>query len=147
MARELKKAVIFNAGSLKATTVKGQLSSRRLEQVFLVGAQAGQELYLQVKARTSDGLDFAILQIYDSFGKPLGTTQENITIRLTQTGDYRIRGFSTGFLLPRECKRLQADAVHSVCEGSIESAVSWAGRRALGIQFNLVGVNADVETQ
>ncbi len=81
--------VRFKRGQ-SSTTVKGQLSSRRLEQVFLVGAQAGQELYLQVKARTSDGLDFAILQIYDPFGKPLGTTQENVSIRLTQTGDYRI---------------------------------------------------------
>lgn len=73
-----------------STTIRGQLTSRRLERVYLVRSRAGQELYLQIKARTNDGLDFAILQVYDPLGKPLGTAQDNLRIHLKRTGDYRI---------------------------------------------------------
>jgi hypothetical protein len=73
-----------------STTIKGQLTSRRLERTFLVGAQAGQELQVQITARTSDGLDFAILTIYDPLGKSLTITQDSARIRLARTGDYRI---------------------------------------------------------
>jgi hypothetical protein len=73
-----------------STTVSGQLSSRRLQQVFLIGGQAGQELYVQIKARSSDGVDFVSVLFYDPAGKPLGTTQDDIRIRLKQTGNYRI---------------------------------------------------------
>lgn len=79
----------FKRGQSSAT-INGQLSSKRLEQVFLIGGQAGQELYVQIKARSSDGLDFASVLFYDPAGKPLGTTQDDIRIRLKQTGDYRI---------------------------------------------------------
>ena len=73
-----------------STTVKGRLSSRNLERVFLIGAQTGQEMHLKITARTSDGLDFALLLLYDPSGKPLGSTQEDLRIRLKQTGDYRL---------------------------------------------------------
>src|ERR1051326_9210663 len=76
----------FKRGKSSAT-IKGQLTSRHLEKAFLVGAQAGQDLYLEVKARTSDGLDFALLQVYDPSGQPLGTGQEDSRIQLKQTGD------------------------------------------------------------
>jgi hypothetical protein len=73
-----------------STTIKGQLSSRKLERVFLIGAQTGQELHLKITARTSDGLDFALLLAYDPSGKPLGSTQDDLRIRLKQTGNYRL---------------------------------------------------------
>jgi hypothetical protein len=56
----------------------------------LIGGQAGQELYVQIKARSSDGVDFVSVLFYDPAGKPLGTTQDDIRIRLKQTGNYRI---------------------------------------------------------
>jgi hypothetical protein len=73
-----------------STTIKGQLTSRRVEKVFLVGAQSGQELYLQIKARTSDGLDFALLSVYEPSGNSLGITQDDLRVRLKQTGDVRL---------------------------------------------------------
>lgn len=73
-----------------STTVKGRLSSRKLERVFLIGAQTGQEMHLKLTVRTSDGLDFALLLVYDPSGKPLGSTQDDLRIRLKQTGDYRL---------------------------------------------------------
>jgi hypothetical protein len=79
----------FKRGGSSAT-VKGQLSSGRLEQIFVVGAQSGQELYLQIRARTSDGLDFALIQLHDPFGRPLGSSQDDLSVRLKHTGDYRI---------------------------------------------------------
>lgn len=87
--RKASTRIRFKRGE-SSTTVRGQLTSRRLEKVFLVGAQAGQELHLKLTARTSDGLDFALLLVYDPSGKPLGSSQDNLRIRLQQTGDYRL---------------------------------------------------------
>lgn len=47
-------------------------------------------MHLKITARTSDGLDFALLLLYDPSGKPLGNTQDDLRIRLKQTGDYRL---------------------------------------------------------
>jgi len=87
--RKAATRIRFKRGE-SSKTVRARLTSRLLERTFLVGAQSGQELYLQVKAQTSDGLDFALLSVYDPSGESLGNTQDNLRIRLKKTGDYRL---------------------------------------------------------
>ncbi len=80
----------FNRGELSAT-VAGRLSSRHLEQSFLVGARAGQELYIKAKAQSDDGLDFVTVLISDPSGKPIGANDgSDLRVTLKHTGDYRI---------------------------------------------------------
>jgi hypothetical protein len=82
--------VRFRRGASSAT-VSGTLSSRVLERSFLVGAKAGQELTIQIKAQTSDGLDFVNVMLYDPSGKPAASSEGSaLKARLKQSGDYRI---------------------------------------------------------
>jgi hypothetical protein len=80
----------FKRGESSAT-VSGRLTSRRLKQAFLIGAKAGQEMSVGIKAKTSDGLDFANLMIFDPSGKTIAADDGGaVKTRLKQTGDYRI---------------------------------------------------------
>lgn len=80
----------FKRGESSAT-VSGVLTSRRMKQAFLIGAMAGQELSAAIKARTSDGLDFANFMIFDPALKSIATDDGGAArVRLKQTGDYRI---------------------------------------------------------
>ena len=74
-----------------STTVSGRLSSRRLKQTFIIGAREGQELYLQIKARTNDGLDFANVMVFDPSGRGVASDDGGmVRLRLGRTGDYRL---------------------------------------------------------
>lgn len=80
----------FKRGESSATT-SGKLTSRRLKQAFLIGAKVGQEMSVGIKAKTSDGLDFAKFMIFDPSGKSIADDDGGaVRIRLKQTGDYRI---------------------------------------------------------
>ncbi|MGH9848171.1 MAG: hypothetical protein ACREEM_56535, partial [Blastocatellia bacterium] len=70
-------------------TVSGKLTSRLLKKTFLIGAKAGQILYANIEAKTSDGLDFANFIVLDPSGKPIADERTE-RIHLKQTGDYRI---------------------------------------------------------
>lgn len=73
--------------------VNGQLSNKRLNQYFLVGAKAGQEMYVQVKGRNdSASLPFNFV-VNPPSGKS-GTANWDgnaVRIRLKETGDYEIK--------------------------------------------------------
>ena len=69
--------------------VSGRLTSRLLKKSFLIGAKAGQTLYVSVEAKTSDGLNFANFLIFDPSGKSIAS-DTTPSVRLKQTGDYRI---------------------------------------------------------
>ena len=77
----------FKRGESSAS-VNGKLTSRRLKLAFLIGAKSGQEMSVDIKARTSDGLDFANFIIFDPSGKSIAA--DATRTRLKQTGDYRI---------------------------------------------------------
>ncbi|MEK6300524.1 MAG: hypothetical protein AABO41_07365 [Acidobacteriota bacterium] len=60
-------------------------------QAFLIGVKGGQELSVEITARTSDGLDFANFMIFDPSGKSIAADDGGTArIRIKQTGDYRI---------------------------------------------------------
>jgi hypothetical protein len=82
--------ISFKRGESSATA-SGMLTSKRLKQAFLIGAKAGQDLSVAIKARTSDGLNFANFMIFDPARKSIATDDGGAArVRLKQTGDYRI---------------------------------------------------------
>jgi hypothetical protein len=86
----------FKRGASSAT-VTGKLTSRRLRQFFLVAAKAGQVMYVEVRARTDDELDFANFIISDPSGKGVASDDGgSARIRLEQTGDYQIKVTPSG---------------------------------------------------
>jgi hypothetical protein len=93
LAQQRKAAasrIRFKRGASSAT-VSGTLSSRVLERSFLIGAKAGQELTIQIKAQTSDGLDFVNVMVYAPAGKSVASNEgDALKARLKETGDYRI---------------------------------------------------------
>jgi hypothetical protein len=79
--------ISFKKGE-SSTIVKGQVSTKRLERAFLVGARTGQELYLEVREGRGD----AKVLLIDPSGKPIASDGlgEGIRVRLKQSGVYRI---------------------------------------------------------
>lgn len=72
-----------------STTVRGQLSSKRLERDFLLGGRAGQELHIEVREGQGD----ARIEVIDPSGKSVasnGSGNDDLTVRLKQSGVYRI---------------------------------------------------------
>jgi hypothetical protein len=94
----------FRRGESSAT-VNGQLTSRRLKQNYLIGAREGQELSIQIKAKTSDGLDFANVMVFDSSGRGIASDDGGaVRVHLKQTGDYRIEVTPPGSFYREELK-------------------------------------------
>lgn len=80
----------FRRGESSATVI-GKLTSRRLKQSFVVGAESGQELSVQVSAREGNEPSFANFIVSDPFGKSVGADDAGrARIRLKHTGDYKI---------------------------------------------------------
>lgn len=81
----------FKPGKSSAS-INGKLTSSNLHKNYLIGAKANQELFIQIKADSSDGFNFVNFIVYDPSNKPIGSDKENdsTTIRLSKSGDYRI---------------------------------------------------------
>lgn len=85
--------VRFKRGTSSAV-IKGKLSSRVLERVYLVGAKRGQTLDLKVRVKSDQGdaFDFVNVSVTSPSGRPLSNAaeQNGSHVSLPETGSYRI---------------------------------------------------------
>lgn len=85
-AKPLVSRIDFKKGNT-STTVKGHLEHMQDKAIYLVHAQAGQKMTVQVSAEGGS----ARVGIYSPSSKPLGGGPGGDTINsLPETGDYRI---------------------------------------------------------
>ncbi len=76
-----------------STTINGQLSHKQLEQYFIIGAKAGQELYVQVKGRNdsvSSPFNFVVIEPSGKYAA-VNWDGDTVRMRLRKTADYKIK--------------------------------------------------------
>lgn len=89
ISTQAQTRIRFRRGSSSAT-VAGQLSSRQLQRVYVIGARAGQILAVRVTVKGEDATDFALFNIDSPSGKALTAGEQETQINLPENGDYRI---------------------------------------------------------